>query len=540
MFVRGFVLDQISDVTEPARVANIPPTWLEFGEWDNTEEDPPEDFWRTLVADRGQHERNAPTFYPRACKEAIKRTIPGGTLETGKLMTEGQCSIIAEFLRRVQAVVWDRRLMRTKSIVNGSRRLGLVPYQAKRPDINDLFVCILYGCSVPVVLRRILKDENTIMKEEREEVGELARTREEAAIKIQRAFRDRKQRRRDEEARRRHQILAGIMAQPGRGNPSPEPAKSKRNSATAGSINPARSAPQLSPQRRDSFTNKSSNSTVPHRQSFAENLRANPHSPRSRHPSFSQQALQDLLNNPPVSKSDDNKFAGRDWRQIQLGEVIDTDEVRFVEADISVEEATSLLILGGPPNVVLIRENRNSRQAVDTFDYSDLNAYLLLVVGLARPDQEDVSSFNELAQKGREGKPIPLQDVKDLRKKEHKEPFIRIPHTQTLTKAMEIFGSGIHRIIVVKEGTMDVIGILSQLRLVRFFYQHGRNFPAVEKLYSLALKELEIGSRNVIAINGDRPLADALELMHNESITSLPVLDHHKNVIGNISQVDVR
>ncbi|KAF2234725.1 hypothetical protein EV356DRAFT_532526 [Viridothelium virens] len=330
------------------------------------------------------------------------------------------------------------------------------------------------------------------------------------------------------------------MAQPGQGSPSPEPAKSKRNSATAGSINPARSAPQLSPHRRDSFTNKSSNSTVPHRQSFAENLRANPHSPRSRHPSFSQQALQDLLNNPPVSKSDDNKFAGRDWRQIQLGEVIDTDEVRFVEADISVEEATSLLILGGPPNVVLIRENRTSRQAVDTFDYSDLNAYLLLVVGLARPDQEDVSSFNELAQKGREGKPIPLQDVKDLRKKEHKEPFIRIPHTQTLTKAMEIFGSGIHRIIVVKEGTMDVIGILSQLRLVRFFYQHGRNFPAVEKLYSLALKELEIGSRNVIAINGDRPLADALELMHNESITSLPVLDHHKNVIGNISQVDVR
>ena len=28
--------------------------------------------------------------------------------------------------------------------------------------------------------------------------------------------------------------------------------------------------------------------------------------------------------------------------------------------------------------------------------------------------------------------------------------------------------------------------------------------------------------------------------MNNESITSLPVLDHHKNVVGNISQVDVR
>ncbi|KAI9678384.1 MAG: cell separation during budding [Bathelium mastoideum] len=330
------------------------------------------------------------------------------------------------------------------------------------------------------------------------------------------------------------------MAQPGQGMPSPEPAAPKRDSTTAGVISPARSAPQLTPQRKESFNGKLSNQNVPHRQSFAENLRANPHSPRARHPSFSQQALQDLLNNPPIPKENDDRFVGRDWRQIQLGEVIDTNEVRFVEADISVEEATNLLILGGPPNVVLIREHDHLRQAIDTFDYSDLNAYLLLVVGLAHPDQEDVSSFNELAQKGREGKAIPLQDVKDLRKKEHKEPFIRVPHTQTLTKAMEIFGSGIHRIIVVKEGTSDVIGVLSQLRLIRFFYQHGGNFPAIDQLYSVPLKDLEIGSRNVIAINGDRPLADALELMNNESITSLPVLDHQKNVIGNISQVDVR
>ena len=134
------------------------------------------------------------------------------------------------------------------------------------------------------------------------------------------------------------------MAQPGQGLPSPEPTKSKRNSLNAGVTNPSRSAPQLSPspQRKDSFSTKPSTPSVPHRQSFAENLRANPHSPRARHPSFSHQALQDLLNNPPIPKPDDNRFAGRDWRQIQLGEVIDTNEVRFVETDISVEEATNV------------------------------------------------------------------------------------------------------------------------------------------------------------------------------------------------------
>lgn len=40
--------------------------------------------------------------------------------------------------------------------------------------------------------------------------------------------------------------------------------------------------------------------------------------------------------------------------------------------------------------------------------------------------------------------------------------------------------------------------------------------------------------------SGDKPLATALELMHNEGVSSLPVLDAQNNVIGNISHVDVR
>lgn len=67
-----------------------------------------------------------------------------------------------------------------------------------------------------------------------------------------------------------------------------------------------------------------------------------PHSPRaSRQPSLSQQALQDLLNNPPT-KGGDPKFHGRDWKTIQIGEIVDPDQVRFVEYTTSVEEATEV------------------------------------------------------------------------------------------------------------------------------------------------------------------------------------------------------
>lgn len=40
--------------------------------------------------------------------------------------------------------------------------------------------------------------------------------------------------------------------------------------------------------------------------------------------------------------------------------------------------------------------------------------------------------------------------------------------------------------------------------------------------------------------SGDKPLATALEMMHNEGVSSIPVLDAQNNVIGNISHVDVR
>ena len=116
-------------------------------------------------------------------------------------------------------------------------------------------------------------------------------------------------------------------------------------------------------------------------------------------------------------------------------------------------------------------------------------------MGLAQP--EDRQSFRELAQKGREGQPIPLKDVKDLGKK---EPLITLPDTANLTKAIEILGSGNHRIVVTNEKTSGVVGVLTQLRMVNFFWDNGRHFAPIEALYQTSLKDLDIGAYSVYAI----------------------------------------
>ena len=85
-----------------------------------------------------------------------------------------------------------------------------------------------------------------------------------------------------------------------------------------------------------------------HRQSFTDQLRGLPPSPRStRHLSLSELQIQDLLNNPPKAGSADPAFAGRDWQHIGVGELVYTKDLLFVEWDTSVESATNVGIREG-------------------------------------------------------------------------------------------------------------------------------------------------------------------------------------------------
>ncbi|OOF90048.1 hypothetical protein ASPCADRAFT_212255 [Aspergillus carbonarius ITEM 5010] len=275
-----------------------------------------------------------------------------------------------------------------------------------------------------------------------------------------------------------------------------------------------------------------------HRQSIGDSLRAAPGSPRARRqPSLTQAAIQSLIDNPPAPSNANPAFVGRDWREISIGELVSPDDLKFVEVDTGIEEATNVLIDSGAA-VLLIRESPQHKSAVGTFDYSDLNAYLLLAAGLTQPGEELLASYEELARKAKEGLPIPLRDVKDLGRK---EPLTTLPASANVMTAVQTFGGGVHRVVVVSErDDNEVVGIFSQFRLVKFLWENGRSFPVIDQLYPQSLHDLRIGSRDVVSINGDRPLVEALQIMNDEGISSIAVVDNHFNVVGNISTTDVK
>lgn len=212
------------------------------------------------------------------------------------------------------------------------------------------------------------------------------------------------------------------------------------------------------------------------------------------------------------------------------------EDVRWVEMDTSVQDATMELLKNTSNNVVLIREKVSSTTAVSTFDYNDLNAYLLVVVGLAPPGDELRPLYNEVVKKAQAQQPIPLQDIQPICRK---ESLMTLQKEEDLTRVMEIFGSGIHRILVTNNAG-KVIGVLSQLKLVEFFWYEGVNFRVIDELYGRILRELGVGSHKIIAVSADSPLADALILMSNEGLSSVAVVDNSSNVVGNISTADVR
>lgn len=155
-----------------------------------------------------------------------------------------------------------------------------------------------------------------------------------------------------------------------------------------------------------------------------------------------------------------------------------------------------VLLKNHTSNVVLIRENPTSRIAVSTFDLGDLNAYLLVVVGLAQPDEEHIALYDDLAKKAQSQISIPIRDIQSICRK---ETLVTLQADDDLVKAIEVLGSGIHRVLVANSAK-EIVGTLSQLKLVEFFWNEGVNFRAIDEMYTRIMRDLGVGSKDILAV----------------------------------------
>ena len=153
IYVRGFKVGVIEQISHRLFEGMIPAEWLELGGWVKPESGAtkviPSQLWRTLVADRDRKGNPAPGRYYTALDNALTKRNANGDLITTDLIRQGRPEEMVAFLERVQEVIWNRKFFLLKH--DEKLRFGLGPSKAQKDDI----VCILFGCSVPVVLRKV-------------------------------------------------------------------------------------------------------------------------------------------------------------------------------------------------------------------------------------------------------------------------------------------------------------------------------------------------------------------------------------------------
>ena len=144
LIVEGFELGIVDVIAPPAIDGILPKEWRKIGGRSNKRGASEDWFWRTLVADRSATGSACLPWYKLASEQVLQNS-DGLDLDTRRLMFESSPGIVFDFLRRVLSVIWGRRLA---TLGRGYVVLG--PGSCK---VGDL-VCILDGCSVPVLLRR--------------------------------------------------------------------------------------------------------------------------------------------------------------------------------------------------------------------------------------------------------------------------------------------------------------------------------------------------------------------------------------------------
>ena len=168
--IGGFRLARISRITSPMTGGVVPEEAIVMGGWTTggqvaKQKVLSESLWRTLVADRGDGGISAPKWYRRACERCLiwrdERWRAGtcdGDLDTRELLELTDTpDVVKDFLLRLRRVAWKRTFFLADGpYKNPSDRLfGLAPEKAKVDDI----ICIILGCSVPVVLRKLENSE---------------------------------------------------------------------------------------------------------------------------------------------------------------------------------------------------------------------------------------------------------------------------------------------------------------------------------------------------------------------------------------------
>ncbi|RHZ50626.1 hypothetical protein Glove_494g16 [Diversispora epigaea] len=230
-----------------------------------------------------------------------------------------------------------------------------------------------------------------------------------------------------------------------------------------------------------------------------------------------------------------------DWTLIKVIDLVGDQNVIVIDGDTPIEEACDILIKNNISSAPVY--DPTAKSYIGMFDWSDVMSYLLIVLKKKnvmeqqqKSDEELTSEFKDLLKLAMQCQPVPVKLASDL---SHKNPFYSVIPETSLLHVVKLFGSGVHRVVIVgADGVLK--GILTQSRVVTYFYENVIRFPPIEQLFPKTIHDLEIGKNHVISAQAESFVLDALTMMNKNGLSSIAIVDIDGTLIGNLSMTDVK
>ncbi|KAG0231715.1 cell separation during budding [Actinomortierella wolfii] len=224
-----------------------------------------------------------------------------------------------------------------------------------------------------------------------------------------------------------------------------------------------------------------------------------------------------------------------DWTMLRVGDLVTKQGLITIDANMSVEDACEELLKN---NISAAPVYDTSRKAyVGMFDYADLMTYILLLLKkLEVPLQDQTVEMRDLIMRTSKSQDVPVKLASDL---SGKDPFCTVPEETRLGAIIRDFAAGIHRIAVM-DANGEMKGILTQSLVLDYLMRHLSEYPQLQPVMQQTLQEFGLVNNNVLAVNGDAKVLDALKMMSHHSVSSLAVLDDQGVLLGNISMTDIK
>jgi len=131
-------------------------------------------------------------------------------------------------------------------------------------------------------------------------------------------------------------------------------------------------------------------------------------------------------------------------------------------------------------------------------------------------------------------KDFKLGKVQDLIDYSKKNPWVYLFDDQTVADAMVTFSQGIHRVILFKRDSNKMLGILTQSDVVRFLAEEQKT------QFEIPVSHLKNKTEKLITVSQSTLAFDSFLKIHDNGLSSVGVLNHLGQLIGNLSAADLR